>query len=52
MKRRQKNITFKLGPIQYRRVGVVRLLQVGRLDIWSVAGRFRIWTGWTEDRQG
>ena len=38
---RNKNMTFKLGPIQYRRVGPVKLLQVGRLEIWHVAGKIR-----------
>lgn len=34
-------MTFKLGPIQYRRVGAVQLLQVGRLEIWHIAGKIR-----------
>jgi hypothetical protein len=41
MGRKKKNITFKLGPIQYRRVGPVKLLQVGRLEIWNIAGKIR-----------
>jgi hypothetical protein len=39
MGRKKKNITFKLGPIQYRRVGPVKLLQVGRLEIWNITGK-------------
>jgi hypothetical protein len=41
MGRKKKNITFKLGPIQYRRVGPVKLLQVGRLEIWNITGKIR-----------
>jgi hypothetical protein len=41
MGRKKKNITFKLGPSQYRRVGPVKLLQVWRLEIWNIAGKIR-----------
>jgi hypothetical protein len=48
MGRKKKNITFKLGPIQYRRVGPVKLLQVGRLEIWNIAGKIR--AAWIDSR--
>jgi len=49
MGRKKKNMTFKLGPIQYRRVGPVQLLQVGRLEIWNIAGKIR--AAWIDTNQ-
>lgn len=39
MSRKTRNMTFKLGPVQYRRVSPVKLLQLGRFEIWNIAGK-------------